>query len=219
MPPHLDPITTLPQLYKAIQSLRRKDDGHIYITDAAPLIAAVGVHHDFALALWHSGGTSGDVAHREIAVRIADPALADEALLESWVAELDEWGLTDSFTGYVVKYTRWAEDKAFEWADRAALYQRRAGFATIAQMAWTRRYPAADDMFIRFLPLILRHAPDSRLHVKKAVNWALRDIGKRNALLCAHAIETAKKLQSSPDKTARWVGTHRCGEFIKAEIL
>lgn len=192
-----------------IKSLSRKDCGHVYTGDLQSLIRKIKKDHDLALALWQVD----DRAAKQLAVRVCDPDKADEELLELWVNDLDEWGLTDAFAGHLVKYTPYALKKAYEWAEREPEFQRRCGFAIIAQLAWAQN-DVSDDEFINFLPVIEKTANDDRFYVKKAVNWALRDIGKRNENLRIYAKKLAEKLQMSPDKTAKWVGKHRVKEFF-----
>lgn len=195
----------------ALARLPRKKDGKVLIGALNRLVPAYANDHGLAVALWDSG----DAAARQLAVRIADPARADDALLEHWVRDLADWDLTDAFTGHYVRRTGLAVAKAHDWAMRTAEFERRAGFATMAQLAWSKT-AFDDDVFIAFLPLIEDAAADERLYVKKAVNWALRDIGKRNDALRAHAQRTALMLQASDDRTARWVGRHRMREVFGA---
>lgn len=192
-----------------LRKLRRKRDGDIYHPDLKPFVQEIGICHDTALALWDTGYD----AARELAVFVADPARVDEKFLERWVVGLNEWGLCDGFTARLVRGTPFAVAKAHEWAAREPEYERRAGFSLMAQMAWQKN-DYADKVFRDFLPLVERYAEDDRLYVKKAVNWALRDIGKRNEALARHALKTAERLQKSDSKAARWVGSHRIKEII-----
>ncbi len=192
----------------ALKTVRTKPAGDIYIADINPFVRQYAGQHDLALALWESG----DMAARELALRITDPARVTDKMLESWLREIDEWGLCDGFAGYVVRPSRFAIPKAHKWAERKATYEKRAGFALMALMAWSKN-DFSDQTFIDFLPLIEKHAGDARLHVKKSVNWALRDIGKRNAVLNKHARACALRLQKNDDKNVRWVGSHRLHEI------
>ena len=199
----------LVQLLEVLRLLPRKDGKHIYMRDLAPLEKACRGDHNLALALWETS----DLAARELAVRIADPEQTDPDLLEKWVCGLDEWGLTDAFAGHLVKKTSFAVEKAKCWAQREQEFERRAGFATMAQMAWSKSNGIEDDVFISFMPYIEQASGDSRFYVKKAVNWALRDIAKRNAHLRGHVYELAERLIQGGDKTARWVAQHRAKEW------
>ena len=196
------------QILAELKSLRRKPDGDVYDPDLREIAKSIGADHDFAAALWRTGYMPA----RKLAVHVAEPDKVTEKFLEECVRGLDEWGLCDGFTARLVRPTKFAVPKAHEWAARKPEYQRRAGFSLMAQMAWQKN-DHADRVFAAFLPLVEKHAVDERLHVKKAVNWALRDIGKRSAPLRKEALIVAKRLQASDDQTARWVGRPRMGEI------
>ena len=196
------------KILSELKKLRRKSDGDFYTPDLVPFIKQYKNQHDLALALW----PTGNKAARTLAYNIADPSKVTEKLIEAWVKDLDAWDLVDGFTASLIRPSKFAVTKPFEWVHREETYVRRAGFSLIAQMAWQQN-EFKDALFKKFLPEIERYAHDDRLHVKKAVNWALRDIGKRNDALKPHAQKMAAKLQKSDDKTARWVGTHRMKEI------
>lgn len=198
-------------ILRELNSLRRMADGHIYLPDLKKIAKRVGVDQDLAGALW----VCGDYAARHLALYVADREKITKALAEKWVRDLDDWAICDAFTANLIRPQDYAVAKAYEWARRKPLYQRRAGFSLLAQMAWQKNsHP--DRVFADFLPLVEECANDDRLHVKKAVNWALRDIGKRNPSLAKKALVTARRLQKAEDKTARWVGTHRIREIENA---
>lgn len=196
------------KILTALKKLRTKSDGDFYLPDLTPYIKQYKNRHDLALDLW----PTGNKAARTLAYNIADPEKVTERLIDKWVKDLDSWDLCDGFTAILVRSSAFATTKPFEWVHRDETYIRRAGFSLIAQMAWQKN-DFKDALFKKFLPLIERYADDDRLHVKKAVNWALRDIGKRNEALRPHALKTAARLQKSDDKTTRWVGTHRMKEI------
>ena len=196
------------KILSELKKLRLKSDGDFYLPDLKPFIKTYAGQHELALELW----TTGNKAARTLAYNIADPARVTEHLIDKWVEDLDEWDLVDGFTAILIRPTKFARTKPFEWAQREETYVRRAAFSLIAQMAWQKN-DFEDALFKKFLPLVGEYAHDDRLHVKKAVNWALRDIGKRNDALKSHAQKIAARLQKSDDKTARWVGTHRMKEI------
>lgn len=197
-------------ILKELKTLRRKEQGgQVYIADLKPLIKRIGRDHELAQELW---ATQYDAA-RELAVRIAEADKTDEALLDLWVKDLDCWEITDAFTGMLVKFTPYTIKKCYDWAEREPEFEKRASFATIAQMAWSAN-EFKDQTFVAFLDLIEAAANDDRFYVKKAVNWALRDIGKRNDRLQKKAEKLARKLQASDNKTAQWIGRHRVKEFM-----
>ncbi len=196
---------------RQLKGLRRKADKTYYHPDLRKIAAQTGINHSLAEELWAEGSHPA----RHIAILIADPEKITSKFLEGWVRDLDSWDLCDGFTGRLVRYCKFAEKKAVEWADRNPEFEKRAGFALAAQMAWEKNdYP--DQFFIDYLDLIEKHSVDDRYFVKKAVNWTLRDIGKRNPKLKKHALLLAKKLQKSDNKTARWVGTSEIKEIVNA---
>jgi 3-methyladenine DNA glycosylase AlkD len=195
-------------LLAELKSLRRKPDGDVYDPDIRKIAARLGTDHALALKLWAERKT----AAQALAICLADARRFDEKLAEKWVKGIKEWGICDSFTARLVRPKPFAVAKAHEWAARMAEFERRAGFSLMAQIAWQKNgHP--DRVFIDFLPLVEKYADDDRLYVKKAVNWALRDIGKRNSQLKKHALVTARRLAGSEDKIVRWVGSHRIREI------
>jgi len=195
-------------LLAELKKLRRKADGDVYDPDIKKIAARIGADHRLALELWDTG----DIAAQALAIQIADQEKIDGKLADKWVRGLSEWGICDSFTARLVRPKPFAAEKASIWAERKPEFERRAGFSLMAQMAWQQN-GHTDHVFIDFLPLVEKHAGDERLYVKKAVNWALRDIGKRNEKLRQHALAAAQRLAASDDKTARWVGRHRMKEI------
>lgn len=201
----------LKTILSELKTLRRKPDGDVYTSDLDIIARPYRKNHDLALSLWGNGS----LAARLLATRIIDQEKITEDLLEEWLPDLNEWGLCDGFCASVVRPTKWAVAKCHEWAAHEPEFERRAAFATMAQLAWQKNgHP--DSVFLTFLPLIEQFAHDDRLYVKKAVNWALRDIGKRNASLQPYVLAVAERLQNSGDKTVRWVGRHRIKEVLHA---
>ncbi|MBM3518863.1 MAG: DNA alkylation repair protein [Alphaproteobacteria bacterium] len=156
--------------------------------------------HALAVALWDSGWSEA----RHLAVLIADPRKVDDALMEAWVADFDSWDVCDGACMHLFARVPGAHDKVRPWAAREETYARRAGFALLAGLA-VHDKRAPDAAFIGYLELIEAQADDERNFVRKAVNWALRQIGKRNLALNAAAIVTAERLAARPAKAARWI--------------
>jgi 3-methyladenine DNA glycosylase AlkD len=161
----------------------------------------IGKNHELALELWGNRWREA----RALAFLIADPERFTQELMDEWAAAFDNWGVCDGCCGYLFVYTAHAYKKAFEWADREEEFVRRAGFSLMASLA-IRDKGAGDEAFLRFLPVIKRHADDGRNFVKKAVNWALRQIGKRNAALNKAAVAAAEEIVALGTKTSRWIG-------------
>lgn len=164
------------------------------------LARGTGRDHELARRLWASGIHEA----RILASMIDDPAAVTEAQMERWIRAVDSWDVCDQVCGNLFRYTPYAWRKAVEWSARPDEYVRRAGFVLMATLAVADK-AAPDARFARFLPLIVRRSADDRNFVKKAVNWALRQIGKRSPGLRRAAIRTARGLLRSEAPGARWI--------------
>ncbi len=164
----------------------------------------LGTDHRLALALWETGNHEA----RLLACFVDDPAAVTEAQLEGWVAALDSWDVCDQATTSLFDRTPHAWRKAVEWAGRDAEWVKRAGFSLMAGLAVHDR-EAGDAAFLGLLPLVERGAFDERNFVKKAVNWALRNIGKRNPALHAAAVACGERIRATANRRA---GGERGGE-------
>ena len=166
-----------------------------------PLARKYRRQHDLAEALWASGWHEA----RILAALIDDPNLVTRRQMDEWAADFNSWDLCDQACMKLFARTAFVAEKAAKWAKDKREFVRRAGFATIAGYAVSAK-KAPDAEFLPFLVLIEAHAADERNFVRKAVNWALREIGKRSLSLHTPAVALAEKLAVSDDKTARWVG-------------
>ncbi|MHB8856579.1 MAG: DNA alkylation repair protein [Bellilinea sp.] len=164
--------------------------------------------HQAALELWASGIHEA----RILAALVDDPALLTEAQMEDWVQDFDSWDVCDQVCMNLFDRNPLAYAKAIEWAGREAEFVKRAGFALMACLAWHDK-GAADERFLEFLPVIQRESTDRRNFVKKAVNWALRQIGKRNPALNQAAIIAAREIQAVESPTARWIAADALREL------
>ncbi len=173
----------------------------VRIPDVRALAKESKTNHNLALALWETGVAEA----RILAALVADPQQVDEALMEKWVRDFDSWDVCDQVCLNLFDRVSPAWKMVVRWADREEEYVRRAAFALIACIAWHDR-AAPDLVFVEALPLIEKAATDPRNYVKKAVSWALRHIGKRNASLHPLALALARRLRKHEDKTARWIG-------------
>jgi 3-methyladenine DNA glycosylase AlkD len=172
------------------------------------LAREVGKDHVLAQELWESGVHEA----RLLACMIDEPKAVSEEQMERWVADFDAWDLCDTCCGYLFDKTPIAYRKAMEWSARSEEYVKRSSFALMAYLA-VHDKQAPDDKFLEFLPVIERESDDDRNFVKKAVNWALRQIGKRNLSLNAAAIATAREIQARGTKAARWVAADALREL------
>jgi 3-methyladenine DNA glycosylase AlkD len=150
------------------------------------LARQIGKSHDLALALWESGVHEA----RILATIIDEPARVTAAQMNRWVRDFDSWDVCDEACQNLFRYTPRAFEQAARWARARPEFVRRAGFSLMAGLAVNSK-EAADSQFEAFFPLIAAAASDPRNFVKKSVNWALRQIGKRNAHLRGLAIRTA----------------------------
>lgn len=181
--------------------------------DLFKLAEKIGVDHELALKLWRNKWREA----RALAFLIADPERFTEELMDEWAAAFDNWGVCDGCCRYLFARTDHAYKKAFEWADREEEFVRRAGFSLMVSLA-IRDKGADDEVFLSFLPVIKRHADDGRNFVRKAVNWALRQIGKRNAALNKASISTAEEIVALGTKTARWIGRDALRELRSESV-
>jgi 3-methyladenine DNA glycosylase AlkD len=172
----------------------------ISVTELRTLARSIGRDHELAIALWDSEIHEA----RILASMIDDPAEVTEAQMEAWVYDLDSWDICDQVCGNLFDRTRFAFRKAVEWSSREDEFVKRAGFALMA-VAAVHRKDAPDAQFETFLPIIRAEATDDRNFVRKAVSWALRQIGKRSPELNARAIETARQIQRIDARAARWI--------------
>jgi len=174
----------------------------------------IGRDHQLALRLWISGYHEA----RILASIIDEPKKATEQQLEEWAAAFDSWDLCDQSCANLFERTPLATRKAVEWSKRSEEFVKRAGFTLIARLAVSDK-SAPDTLFLRFFPMIRRGARDERNYVVKAVNWALRQIGKRNLILHGAAIETANKLLAGRRSSERWVATDALRELQKPAVM
>lgn len=167
-------------------------------------------NHRLALDLWKSGIHEA----RILASIVDDPAEVTERQLDSWVRAFDSWDLCDQCCLNLFVKTDFAPAKAVEWSRREEEFVKRAGFALMAALA-VHRKDAPDEMFIPLLERIREESHDNRNFVRKAVNWALRQIGKRNGALKIAAVETARQIASADSKAARWIAADALRELIR----
>jgi len=164
--------------------------------------------HALALALWDSNIHEA----RILATMIDDPKLVTPQQIDKWVADFNSWDICDQACGNLFDRTPYAMEKALQYSTAEEEFVKRAGFVLMAEYA-VHDKKAADENFLALLPIIEREAWDERNFVKKAVNWALRQIGKRNEVLKDAAIETAEKILLQNTKSAKWIATDALREL------
>jgi Predicted DNA alkylation repair enzyme len=174
---------------------------------------SIGKNHDLALDLWQT-----DILEaRILAAFIADPKLMKKTVINHWVRDFDNWAICDGVCLHCFRYTPFAHDLAIIWPKRKEEFIRRAGFTMMATLAVGDK-KAKDRVFLRYLLLIKKHATDERNYVKKAVNWALRQIGKRNTKLNAAAIKMAKKIRKLDSPAAKWIAADALRELKSVSV-
>jgi 3-methyladenine DNA glycosylase AlkD len=181
--------------------------------DLRRLAKEIGCDHALAVRLWRSGVHDA----RGLAALIDDPAKVTPRQMESWAWDFNSWAVCDTACCCLFDKTPYAWDKAVEWAHRKPEYVKRAGFVLMAALA-VHDKKAPDERFEAFLPLLVKHATDERNFVKKAVNWALRQIGKRNRRLNSLAIRTAEDIRRIDSRAARWIASDALRELTSDKV-
>lgn len=177
------------------------------------LAKEIGTDHVLAAALWKTGIHEA----RMLAGFIDDPEQVRPAQMDAWAAAFDSWDVCDQVCCNLFDRTPYAWATAVRWSASKKEFVRRAGFSLMAGLAWHRR-DAKDRQFLPFFRCIEAAADDERNFVKKAVNWALRQIGKRNPALGKQAMRVALRLSKSTDPSSRWIGLDAVREFRAKKI-
>ena len=207
-----------PEVQAAIEALRRQGrarvrDGMARYGIQSPkafgvtvakihlLARRFGRNHKLAVGLWDTGWYEA----RLLACFVAEPERVTPALMDRWCRDFDNWAICDTACLHLFDRTPQAFGKVRQWSKRRAEFERRAAFALLAALA-VHDERTGNDVFTRLLPLIEAAAEDERNFVKKAVSWALRAVGRRNAEIHAAALALAHRLAESKAAPARWVG-------------
>lgn len=219
--------SNLPQILKRLRSLgsRRNIDGmarfgitsrKVFGVGATPLrklAQQIGKNHSLAGQLWKSGYLEA----RVLASLIGDPSKVTPALMDRWVKDFDNWAVCDTCCGVLFDKTPYAIRKAVQWSKNKHEFVRRAGFVMMAELA-VHDKKAADKVFEGFFPHLKRGAIDSRNFVKKAVNWAVRQIGKRNRVLNKKAVRLSREIHALGTAPARWIASDALRELTSPAV-
>ena len=173
----------------------------VSVADIRQLAKRLGRNHELALALWDTGVYEA----RMLTTFVDEPSRVTPSQMDRWCRDFDSWGICDALCFHLFDKTPHAWKKIAKWSDARAEFVKRASFALLASVALHDK-TAADKPFLDSFPLIERAATDDRNFVKKAVSWALRGIGKRNAALNSAAVKLARRLADSTHPAARWTG-------------
>ncbi len=177
------------------------------------LAKRIGKNHRLAQELWASGIHEA----RILAALIGESEKVTAAEMERWVRDFDAWDVVDAACGYLYAQARPAWGKAAEWSRRREEFVKRASFSLVAYLSYKDK-AAPDARFQRFLRVMEREAHDGRNFVKKAVNWALRNIGKRNLRLNREAIRAAERIRRQGSAPARWIAADALRELKSAAV-
>lgn len=172
-----------------------------------------GKNHELAQKLWKSGIHEA----RLLAAFVDEPSKVEEEQMDSWVKEFDSWDICDQVCSTLFDKAPYAYAKASEWSSEKGEFVKRAGFVLMAALA-VHDKQATDEKLEKFLPTIKREATDERNFVRKAVNWALRQIGKRNTYLQREALKTAKEILQLDSKSARWIANDAIRELESKQL-
>jgi 3-methyladenine DNA glycosylase AlkD len=168
----------------------------------------IGTNHPLALDLWQSGVYEA----RLIAAFIADPNQLKKSTMNQWVKDFDNWAICDGVCMHCFRDTPYGHEIAMSWVKRKEEFVRRAGFTMIATLSvWDKK--ADDKVFLKYLPIIKEYSTDERNYVKKCVNWALRQIGKKNMKFNSAAIKTAKEIHKLDSSSAKWIASDALREL------
>ena len=173
----------------------------------------IGVDHDLAQQLWKA-------AYREtriLASIVDDPLLVGEAQADAWIKDFDYWEICDQCCMNLFWRLSYADGKAVEWSARTKEFEKRAGFALMACIGWKDK-SADNERFRKFYPVIIRESNDGRVLVKKAISWALRNIGKKNLKLNREAIGAANEIKKMDTKASRWIASDVLRELTGEKI-
>jgi 3-methyladenine DNA glycosylase AlkD len=206
----------------------RVDDAFgVSVTELRRIAKRLKRDHELALELWRTGNHEA----RLLAAFVDEPAKVGEEQMERWAADFDSWDVCDEVTTDLFDRTPLAWTKAVAWAGRPEEFVKRAGFALMAGLA-VHDKAAGDEAFAALLQLVEREAFDERNFVRKAVNWALRNIGKRDlecnaaAVACAHRVRSAADERAggprggdAATRAARWIAADALRELQSAKVL
>jgi 3-methyladenine DNA glycosylase AlkD len=185
----------------------------VSVPDMRKIAKGIGKDHQLALELWDTGIPEAMI----VAGMVAEPEKLTETQMEDWVVDINSWDICDQVCMNLFEKTPLAEKKIYDWSEREEEFVKRTAFALIACLAWHDKV-AGNEEFIKYFPVLKQGSTDDRNYVKKAVSWALRNIGKRNIALNRAALEVAQEIQGIDSKSARWIATDAIRELESEKI-
>ena len=185
----------------------------IYHSDLKVIAKEIGRDNELAIQLFDSGIYEA----RLLCSKLFKPKDVTNQLMEKWVVTFENWEICDSFCMGLFAKSSLALPKIVEWVEREPEFEKRAGFTIMAAYCMADK-KACNKVFEQFFPIIQQHSADDRLYVKKAVNWALRNIGKRNIDLNKKGITLAQEILKSESKSAQWIAKDALTELQKENV-
>ncbi|MCP4726807.1 MAG: DNA alkylation repair protein [bacterium] len=190
----------------------------ISIYELRKIAKTTGKDHGLALQLWNARHEGKPVHEaRLLASLTADPEQMAPELMDDWISEFESWDLCDQMCSNLFDKTHCAHEKAMEWSYREREFEKRSGFVMMACLS-VHDKNASEGSFEPFFKRALEESFDERNFVKKAVNWAIRQIGKRNAALNKRAIEVSEEILSIENKTAKWIARGALRELRSEKV-
>lgn len=185
----------------------------IYHKDLKELAKRIPKNDEIAIELFES-----DIYEaRLLCSKIFDPKNLTKNLMEKWVKTFENWEICDSFCMGLFAKSKYAIPKIIQWTKRQNEFEKRAGFTIIAAYCMSDK-ESPNETFEQFFPIIERECTDERIYVRKAVNWALRNVGKRNVDLKSKSISKAEEFSRMNNKTAKWIGNNALKELCGAKV-
>lgn len=202
------------KVFKAKKYRIRNDNSWgVYQKDLQTLAKKIGKDTDLGIQLFDTNIYDAQL----LCAKICKPQEVTEDLMEKWVLHFNTWEICDSFCMQLFKFNTLAIEKALEWSKRMNEFEKRAGFVLMATYGFANK-KAENDVFEQFYPILIEHATDDRVYVRKAVNWALRQIGKRNVDLHEMSIQTAHKILKIDSKSAQWIAKDALRELESDKV-
>jgi 3-methyladenine DNA glycosylase AlkD len=185
----------------------------ISVPEMRKLAKQIGKNHTVAMELWDSGIPEAQI----VSALIAEPKKLTEDQMETWVKDINSWDVCDQVCMNLFDKSPLAWKKIHDWSQREEEFVKRTAFSLIACVAWHDK-KISDEKLIELFPLIKNAATDERNFVKKAVNWALRHIGKKNKNLNKAAIDFARQIKKIDSKSARWIASDAIRELESEKV-
>ena len=193
--------------------IKGKEIYGVSIPNLRKMAKETGKNHELALQLWDSEIHEA----RLLAGFIDNFKKVSERQMEEWVKDFDSWDICDQICSNLFDKTEFAWNKIVEWSKRKEEFEKRAGFVLMAALS-VHDKNTSDKEFEKFFPIIIRESNDERNFVRKAVNWAMRQIGKRNRKLNKRAIDVAKEISKMDSKAAKWIANDALRELTSKSI-